>query len=44
MGENEIDCSLGMVFYLSDTTDLVNFIYDVQAYKQNSFFSFGSNM
>jgi hypothetical protein len=33
MGENEIDCSLGMVFYLNDKSDLVNFIYDVQSLK-----------
>ncbi|CAD8208925.1 unnamed protein product [Paramecium pentaurelia] len=40
MSDKEIDCSLGLVFYLNNMDDLIELIYDIQAHQQINFFSF----
>ncbi|CAD8209017.1 unnamed protein product [Paramecium pentaurelia] len=40
MNDKEIDCSLGLVFYLNNVEDLIELIYDIQANQQINFFSF----
>ncbi|CAD8162145.1 unnamed protein product [Paramecium octaurelia] len=40
MRDKEIDCSLGLVFYLTNEEVLIELIYDIQAYQQINFFSF----
>jgi cysteine protease ATG4 len=38
--ESELDCSLGLIFYLNDLKDVIQLIYDVLESKSTSFFSF----
>ncbi|CAK68605.1 unnamed protein product (macronuclear) [Paramecium tetraurelia] len=42
MSDKEIDCSLGLVFYLKNEEDLIELIYDIQAHQQINFFSFAT--
>ncbi|CAD8125755.1 unnamed protein product [Paramecium sonneborni] len=40
MNDTDIDCSLGLLFYLQNFQDLIELIYDIQVHQQINFFSF----